>query len=181
MRMPASTRNAATSRASTQIGLVENRNSKNNRLSRRTLLLGGLVVSAAFLAASVCPASASSAAMATDVVTFRQKLDEVARSRRFALIDIRADWCTVCHRIEREILTHPSVLQHLQAVPLVKVDVTAMDEGNRELLAHLRASGPPTFFIVDAATGQEYDRTRSVGSFSRRDLVRRLRPFAQAV
>jgi thiol:disulfide interchange protein len=83
----------------------------------------------------------------------------------------------VCHHIEREILAHPTVLQHLEAVPLVKADVTTMDEGNRQLLSHVRASGPPTFFIVDAATGREYDGTRSVGSFSRRDLMRRLRPF----
>lgn len=152
-----------------------------DQYTRRTLLFGGLVAPVAFVVAPFSKAFASTGAMATDIATFRERLDEVARKHRFALIDIRADWCAVCHRIEREILAHPSVQQHLQAVPLVKVDVTAMDEANRELLAHLRASGPPTFFIVDAATGQEYDRTRSVGSFSRRDLMRRLRPFTEAL
>jgi len=153
----------------------------SDHCTRRTLLFGGLVAPVAFVVAPVGKAFASTSAMATDIATFRERLDEVARTHRFALIDIRADWCAVCHRIEREILAHPAVQQHLQVVPLVKVDVTAMDEANRELLAHLRASGPPTFFIVDAATGQEYDRTRSVGSFSRRDLVRRLRPFTEAL
>lgn len=153
----------------------------SDHLTRRTLLLCALVGPVALLSAPVGPASANSSAMATDIASFRKTLDEVACRHRFPLIDIRADWCSVCHRIEREILAHPAVQQHLQAVPLVKVDVTAMDERNRELLAHLRASGPPTFFVVDAATGQEYDRTRSVGSFSRRDLVRRLRPFTRAL
>lgn len=159
----------------------DERHGPSDDWTRRTLLLGALVAPVAFVAAPVGAASANPGAMATDIVSYRARLAEVAHRHRFALIDIRADWCAVCHRIEREILAHPAVLQHLQAVPLVKVDVTAMDEGNRELLAHLRASGPPTFFVVDAATGQEYDRTRSVGSFSRRDLVRRLRPFAQAL
>ncbi|NKC49673.1 hypothetical protein HED54_22885 [Ochrobactrum anthropi ATCC 49188] len=66
-----------------------------------------------------------------------ERLEQIARTHSFALIDIRADWCAVCHRIEREILAHPAVLQHLEAVPLVKVDVTAMDEET--------ASSSPTF------------------------------------
>lgn len=117
--------------------------------------------------------------MVRNVVSYREALSTVAQGYHFALVDIRADWCAVCHRIEREILSHSTVRRHLEHVPLVKVDVTAMDEANRQLLAYLRASGPPTFFVVDAVTGGEYQHTRSLGSFTRRNLIRRLQPFSQ--
>lgn len=147
------------------------------RLTRRSLLLGGL--SARFGLLSL-PAQAAPPHMVRDVAAYRDALSSLARTYRFALVDIRADWCAVCHRIDREILSHPSVGRHLEHVPLVKVDVTSMGEDNRQLLAYLLASGPPTFFVVDAATGGEYRQTRSLGSFSRRNLIRRLRPFSGA-
>jgi len=147
--------------------------------SRRAVLLGGLAPILSIAAPREAPAVAATMQPVTDIESYRQTLTQLASAYRFALIDIRADWCAVCHRIEREILAHPSVQRHLQHVALVKVDVTAMDEGNRQLLSHLRASGPPTFFIIDTATGGEFRGTRSVGSFRRNDLVRRLRPFTR--
>lgn len=171
--------NAVASAEGVGCGIDADARRKNDQWTRRELLLGGLVVPVGLLATPSGMAAANPAAMVTDVASYRERLEQIARTHSFALIDIRADWCAVCHRIEREILAHPAVLQHREAVPLVKVDVTAMDEGNRQLLSHLRASGPPTFFVVDAATGQEYNGTRSVGPFSRRDLMRRLRPFTR--
>ncbi|WP_026381621.1 thioredoxin family protein [Afifella pfennigii] len=149
-------------------------------LSRRALVLGGALAVAALAAPPIGSALAAPPLTVSDVESYRQALASLARQHRYALIDIRAEWCAVCHRIEREVLAHPSVERLLQRVPLVKVDVTAMDDGNRRLLSYLRADGPPTFFVVETASGAEYARTRSVGSFRRRDLVRRLRPFAQA-
>ncbi|GAA5666822.1 MULTISPECIES: thioredoxin family protein [Hyphomicrobiales] len=169
--------NAVASAEGVGCGIDADAQRKNGQWIRRELLLGGLVVPVGLLTAPIGMAAANPADMVTDVASHGERLEQVARTHSFALIDIRADWCAVCHRIEREILAHPAVLQHLEALPLVRVDVTTMDEGNRQLLSHLGASGPPTFFIVDAATGREYDGTRSVGSFSRRDLMRRLRPF----
>lgn len=179
MRTRLLTNNAVASTADVGCGIDGDAQRMNGQWTRRGLLLSGLVVPVGLLTAPIGLAAANRAAMVTDVASYQERLEQFARTHRFALIDIRADWCAVCHRIEREILAHPAVLQHLEAVPLVKVDVTAMDEGNRQLLSHLRASGPPTFFVVDAATGQEYNGTRSVGPFSRRDLMRRLRPFTR--
>jgi thiol:disulfide interchange protein len=146
-------------------------------LTRRSLLLGGLAAPVGLL---VLSAQAAPTDMVRDIASYRDALSTLAGTHRFALVDIRADWCAVCHRIDREILSHSSVRRYLEHVPLVKVDVTAMDEDNRQLLAHLRASGPPTFFVVDATTGGECQQTRSLGSFSRRNLIRRLQPFSRA-
>lgn len=148
--------------------------------TRRALLLGGLLAPALLIALPIAKPRAAAPRMVSDIPSYQDALAQVAEEHRFALIDIRADWCEVCHRIEREILSHRTVRQHLEKVPLVKIDVTAMDEPNRQLLSHLRASGPPTFFVVEALTGQEYAQTRSLGGFRRNDLIRRLRPFSQA-
>jgi len=124
-------------------------------LTRRSLLLGGLAAPVGLL---VLSAQAAPTDMVRDIASYRDALSTLAGTHRFALVDIRADWCAVCHRIDREILSHSSVRRHLEHVPLVKVDVTAMDEDNRQLLAHLRASGPPTFFVVDATTRRNISR-----------------------
>lgn len=155
---------------------AQTREEKRGRLTRRVLLAGGLAAPVVLLAS---PVPAASGEMVRDLASYHRVLATLAGQYRFALVDIRADWCAVCHRIEREILSHSTVRRHLEHVPLLKVDVTAMDEDNRQLLALLRAGGPPTFFVVDAATGAEYDQTRSLGSFSRRNLIRRLAPFSR--
>jgi thiol:disulfide interchange protein len=147
--------------------------------TRRALVFAGLSMPAMLLRMPVATALAAPTGLVRDVRSYQQALSHAARSSRHALIDVRADWCAVCHRIERDILTHPLVRQYLEHVALIKVDVTAMDEGNRQLLSYLRASGPPTFFVVDTSTGREFSGTRSVGPFNHNDLVRRLHPFAQ--
>lgn len=142
-------------------------------------MFGGALLTVGTLLPASRTARAAAQMVSADIDSYRAALAHMAQSYRFALVDIRADWCAVCHRIERDILSHPSVRDLLERVALLKVDVTAMDEGNKRLLSYLRADGPPTFFIVDTATGAEYAQTRSVGSFRRYDLVRRLRPFAR--
>lgn len=152
---------------------------RNGKATRRSVLLGALTAPAGLLALPVSAPRAATLELATDAASYGEALGRAAQSSRYALIDIRADWCAVCHRIEREILAHPAVRRHLERIALIKVDVTAMDDGNRQLLSRLRASGPPTFFVVDTVTGREFRGTRSLGSFSRNDLVRRLRPFTR--
>jgi len=123
------------------------------------------------------PAAAASSVTVTNLRTWREALDMLAPRYRHALVDIRADWCAPCLRMEREVFPHPAIRRLLEDVALIKVDVTAMDDENRELLAHLRAEGPPTVFIVETAGGVEHARTRSVGGVKRRELARRLQPF----
>ncbi|MDI6028468.1 thioredoxin family protein [Corticibacterium sp. UT-5YL-CI-8] len=148
------------------------------RLSRRTLLVGLLAATAASW--SPRPAAAGSWVAVTNLRTYREALGMLTPRFRHALIDVRADWCAPCLRMEREVFPHPAVRRMLEDVALIKVDVTAMDNENRELLGHLRADGPPTLFVVDTASGAEYARTRSVGSLKRRELMRRLRPFVDS-
>lgn len=145
-------------------------------LSRRTMLAG--LLAGMLTPPPLGPVAAASSVTVTDLRSWREVLGVLAPRYRHALIDVRADWCAACLRMEREVFPHPAVRRILEDVALIKVDVTAMDDRSRELLAHLRADGPPTIFVVDTTSGAEYARTRSVGGLKRRELVRRLQPFA---
>lgn len=158
-----------------QIGHVVGRE-VSHAMPRRTFLLG--LFAAIAVPWPVRPAAAASAVTVADLRTYRETLDMLAPRYRHALVDIRADWCAACLRMEREVFPHPAVRRMLEDVALIKVDVTAMDNANRELLAHLRVDGPPTLFVVDTSSGAEHAQTRSVGGLKRRALVRRLRSFA---
>jgi len=144
--------------------------------TRRSLLVG--LVAATSVVWSQRPAAAASSLTVTNLESWREALATLAPRYPHALIDIRADWCAPCLRMEREVFPHPAVRRMLEDVALIKVDVTPMDGANRELLAHLRADGPPTIFVIETASGGEYARTRSLGGLRRAELVRRLRPFA---
>jgi thiol:disulfide interchange protein len=120
----------------------------------------------------------SAVPVVTSMAEYQAALDALAPHKTAALVDIGAEWCAFCRTIDTKILPDRQVARLLQHVGLIKVDVTAMDDSNRELLRHLRADGPPTLFIVQTATGHEYRNTRSVGSFRTGNLVGRLRPFA---
>lgn len=144
---------------------------------RRSFLFG---ISVAATCAALFPATVATAAtsIVRNIESYRVIRSLLAPRYRYALIDIRADWCAACLQTEREVYPHPSVKRLLEHLALIKVDVTAMDDANRLLLSHLRADGPPTVFVIDTASGVEHPQTRSVGSLSRRDLIRRLQPFA---
>lgn len=144
---------------------------------RRALVLGLPVMAGASLLARPVW-SAASAPVVTNLGEYRAALGALAPHKTAALVDIGAKWCAFCRTIDTKILPDREVARLLQHVGLIKIDVTAMDDSNRELLRHLRADGPPTLFIVQTATGHEYRNTRSVGPFRIENLVSRLRPFA---
>lgn len=123
------------------------------------------------------PAAHPNAVVRT-IAEYRDARSRLAKDRAATLIDIGAEWCAFCKTVDGKILRDPAVAALLTDIGFIKVDVTAMDRGNRELLHHLRADGPPTLFIIETATGREYSGTRSVGSFPVENLIARLRPFA---
>lgn len=143
--------------------------------TRRQFLVSAL--SMATVGALAADANASPS-LVTNLREYHETLARLSPHYQAALVDIGAEWCAVCKTIDQKILPDPGVQHAMQRIALIKVDVTRMDQTSRELLRYLRADGPPTLFIVQTESGREYSGTRSVGSVTARDLVRRLRPFA---
>jgi len=78
------------------------------------------------------------------------------------MVDLYADWCVECKELEKHTFADQIVGQQLSKLTLIKADVTANDEEDRELLASLGVFGPPAllFYTPD---GTELRNKRLVG------------------
>ncbi|HEX2542170.1 MAG TPA: protein-disulfide reductase DsbD [Caldimonas sp.] len=91
------------------------------------------------------------------------ELDVAVRSAgRPVMLDFYADWCVSCKEMERYTLTDAKVQKKLAGALLLKADVTANNDDDRELLKRFRLFGPPGTIFFDA-TGQEIVPARFVG------------------
>ncbi len=145
------------------------------KVNRRTLLLGLPLIAGTGIFATP---SRASTYLVESVPQYRAALADLARSKAKALVDVGAQWCAFCKVIDDKILPDRRVAGLMQSFGLIRIDVTATTDDNRALLRHLKVDGPPTVFIVDAASGHEHEGTRSVGSFPTESLIARLEPFA---
>lgn len=89
-------------------------------------------------------------------------LAEAARQKRPTVLDFYADWCVACVTMEHKVFGDPAVRSTLEGVMLLRADVTANDEQDRELLKSLGVYGPPTLLFL-GVDGQERAELRQVG------------------
>jgi thiol:disulfide interchange protein DsbD len=91
------------------------------------------------------------------------ELDAAVRSAgRPAMLDFYADWCVSCKEMERYTLSDAKVQKRLAGALLLKADVTANNDDDRELLRRFRLFGPPATIFFDPS-GQEVVPARFVG------------------
>lgn len=109
----------------------------------------------------------------TDLPAYEARVDQMSDQYHAILVGIRADWCAFCQVIEADILPALVAGGHLRDIGLIKVDVTAADEDVAEILTHLAAWGPPTYFVIDGH-GQELPDSRMIGPFTVDDMAKRL-------
>ena len=106
----------------------------------------------------------------------REALDKVIENRRETmpvLVDLYADWCISCKRMEQEVFSADDLQPLLRSFRTIRFDITQPD---RETLAFLREHGifgpPGLLFFVN---GQEAVSYRIVGEASLSDVENRLR------
>ena len=86
----------------------------------------------------------------------------VRQAGRPVMLDFYADWCVSCKEMERYTLTDAKVQRKLAGALLLKADVTANSDDDRELLRRFRLFGPPGTVFFDPS-GQEIVSARFVG------------------
>jgi thiol:disulfide interchange protein DsbD len=91
------------------------------------------------------------------------ELDAALKSAgRPVVLDFYADWCVSCKEMERFTFTDPAVQKKLAGALLLKADVTANNDSDRELLKRFRLFGPPGTIFFDAS-GNEVRAARLIG------------------
>ena len=91
------------------------------------------------------------------------ELDAALRlADRPVMLEFYADWCVSCKEMERFTFADAAVQRRLAGALLLRADVTANSDEDRELLRRFRLFGPPGMIFFDAA-GREIGAARTVG------------------
>jgi thiol:disulfide interchange protein DsbD len=92
---------------------------------------------------------------------------------QLVMLDIYADWCVDCKRMEATTFRDPDVRNALRNTILLQTDVTAYDDKDKALLNQFSLYGPPSilFFGPD---GAELKRVRLIGMASPQEFLAHL-------
>ncbi|WP_027859071.1 protein-disulfide reductase DsbD [Marinobacterium jannaschii] len=98
-----------------------------------------------------------------DVVRSPQELQPLLAQAKAAgepvMLDFYADWCVSCIELEVVTFADENVMQALQSFRLIKVDVTANDEGAKALYKEYGIIGPPALIFYDSQGNIRTDMT----------------------
>jgi thiol:disulfide interchange protein DsbD len=101
-------------------------------------------------------------------------LASAAVAGRPVLLDVYADWCVECKRLERNTFGDPVIAAQMTAFTLLRIDVTANDDADRAILASLELFGPPAVLLYDTRSQERRD-LRLIGYTNAADFGQRLR------
>lgn len=104
-----------------------------------------------------------------------EELDRALREAgRRAMLDVTADWCVSCRKLEAVTFRDPRVLGAAEGVLLLRLDVTSNGEEERRLMKRFGVFGPPALIFFDEG-GAERTELRAVGFVPPEELLERLR------
>jgi len=118
--------------------------------------------------------SAASFRKVSSVSQLEAALSRAARDNQSVLLDVYADWCVYCVKLDEETFSDPKVRQALGRFRLLKVDVTAMNAADKALLKRLNVYLPPAVMFF-GPSGREYKDLRVVGFVGPGELLQRTR------
>ncbi|MGL4455594.1 MAG: thioredoxin fold domain-containing protein, partial [Plesiomonas sp.] len=78
------------------------------------------------------------------------------------MLDFYADWCVACKEFSKYTFSDRQVQQQFKDMVLLKADVTANNQADKELLENLRVMGLPTLLFFDR-NGNEIPQSRVTG------------------
>lgn len=102
---------------------------------------------------------------------------EVAQANaqgKSVMLDFFAEWCTECHRLEKNTFSDATVQTALNNTIALQADVTANDAVDKALMQRYKLIGPPAILFFDT-TGQELNSHRVVGYMDAEGFAARVR------
>ena len=89
------------------------------------------------------------------------------------MLDFYADWCVSCKEMEATTFKNEQVMEALSHFEVIKIDVTANNDLNKEILRHFNVVAPPTFIFINAQ-GDELKGLTRVGELSATEFLKSL-------
>ncbi len=90
------------------------------------------------------------------------------------MLDFYADWCSSCKMMAATTFKDPQVKQALSQFKVIKIDVTANTNNNRQLMSYFKVIAPPTFVFFNKQ-GQILESLTVVGETSATDFLKKLK------
>ncbi len=80
-------------------------------------------------------------------LSFDEALSKARGEKKLVFVDVYADWCGWCTRMDEDVFTDERVRTALLAYVPIKVDA---DRGGRSVASRYRVSGLPAFLVLNA-------------------------------
>jgi thiol:disulfide interchange protein DsbD len=113
----------------------------------------------------------------TTIKSYEDLQQAIKKTDKIVLLDFYADWCIECKRMEGATYSKPKVQAALERFLVLKADVTAQDEIDKELMKKFKIVGPPAtlFFGRD---GQLIGQSSFFGFKNENEFVAHLQAIA---
>ncbi len=108
--------------------------------------------------------------MISNLEDLDKELQQARSENKSVMLDFYADWCVVCHEMERYTFTDPVVQKTLQQVVLLKIDVTNNNDNDKAFLKHFDLFGPPAIIFFNSES-EEIKSHRLVGFVEAKSFV----------
>ncbi len=105
-------------------------------------------------------------------ISSQQELDQQlsAANGKFSILEVYADWCVNCQRIEQSVFHDPTVMAKLVDFNLLRIDLTTMSPAEQELIQSLKVYGPPAILFF-APNGKEIHDKRVIGELDQAQML----------
>ncbi len=105
-----------------------------------------------------------------DVAELNRWLADAAGAGEPVLLDLTAEWCVSCRRMEREIYQHREVQAALDDHRWLQLDITRFSDAHQAWLDQYGLFGPPSVLVFDESGQRRPDRTLQ-GEVSRQGFM----------
>ena len=93
----------------------------------------------------------------------QKAVEEAVAHKRPVVIDFFAEWCPICHDLDRALFSRPDVQAKLDKVTALRVDATNQEDPNVAAVAQqYQVDGLPTIIFLDSR-GKEIPHSRLEG------------------
>lgn len=109
----------------------------------------------------------------TKVNNLAELEQQLAQTSQSVMLDLYADWCVECKRMEITTFQDPNTIQALKNTLTLQLDMSANTQQHKDILKHFGLFGPPTMLFFNS-NGEEYSQSRLIGMITSAQLVQHI-------